>query len=1520
MTNTNHNNIEDIYELTPLQQGMLFHTLYAPESGMYVEQVACKLLGKLSISALQKAWRRVIRENPVLRSSFYWEEVDKPLQIVHRRIELPWEQHNWSHESPATQQKLLEALLQRDQREGFELTEAPLMRLTLITLGSEHYQFVWTSHHILMDGWSSALLFKEVFTLYEGFQRGYEHSLSTRRPYRDYILWLQQQDQDKAERFWREKLRGFTAPTALGEAQSFQHTANEEQHAVRERRLSPAKTEALQQFARQQRLTLNTLMQGAWALLLSRYSGERDVVFGATMSGRPATLEQVENMIGLFINTLPVRVQLPEHMELQRWLQQLQAEQVELMQYEYSALLQVQEWSEVPAGTSLFGSLVIFENYPIYAPEQETEQSLELADVKVFEKTNYPLNFLIGPGQELLLKLIYSSWYFDDISSERILGHLESILDAMLANPAQPLWQISPLTQEERVQLLVTWNATSNPYPEQTIQQLVEAQVARTPEARAVTSGQETLSYAELNRRANQVAHLLRALGVGPETLVGLCVERSLEMVVGLLGILKAGGAYVPLDPTFPAERVAYMLEDAQVTILLTQKQLQASLLAGQAHVISLDENEILALADEDNPVEISDLEHLAYVIYTSGSTGRPKGVQITQRAAVNLLTSMQHKPGLTAHDQLLAVTTLSFDIATLEMLLPLITGAHLIIAPHEITVDGPALAKLLESTRATVMQATPITWRMLNATGWRPPARLKILCGGEALPSDLGQQLASTAKALYNVYGPTETTIWSTVEYISPNTTLMSIGRPIANTTIYLLDAQLQPVPTGVVGELYIGGDGLSRGYLHRPDLSAERFLPDPFSNRPGARIYHTGDLACYLEDGRLLCLGRADFQVKLHGFRIELGEIESVLRQHAGVHEGVVVLREDRPGDQRLVAYLVPEGTDKVNEMGLIQAVRANMREQLPDYMIPADIMLLESLPRTPNNKIDRKALPLPERRGTELSTEALRTPVEQELALLWEELLGAQHVGRSDHFFALGGHSLLLTQLASRIQTAFHLEMPLRTLFEAATLEKMAASITSALQRRHHLIPSEPIRAVSRERALPLSFAQQRLWFLQQLDLQNTAYNMPTAIRLRGQLAIPLLEQALREIIQRHESLRTRFTLVNGEPGQVITEEPKFLLSTQDLSELTRGRREEELQRIASQEAQRPFRLSEDLPIRAHLLQMETTEYVLLLTLHHIVSDGWSMGVLVQEVVTLYTAFAQGKRSPLLPLPIQYADFAIWQRQRLQGTTLETLLDYWQRQLAEAPPLLDLPIDHPRPVQQSFQGKSEHFQLSQELSQALGELAREEQVTLFMLLFAAFALLLSVYSRQNDILIGTPIANRTKQELEDLIGVFINTLVLRARLNPEETFRELLASVRDTTLEAYTHQDLPFESLVEILAPERDLSHHPLFQVMFVLQNAPMPPVELPELQLQPVEISNGSARFDLTLALEEGPEGLQGTIEYNMALFELSTITHIQKHFITLLASVVKDPEQKLWQISLIDAVEKDLLLRISNQTQ
>ncbi|PPS64578.1 hypothetical protein CR917_20785 [Pseudomonas sp. BRM28] len=1295
--------LKDLYPLSPMQQGMLFHSLYQQDSADYITQMSLEIDG-LDPVRFARAWQDAVDAHDILRTAFLWQPpLLQPLQAVLRQATLSFEVHDWRERDDLAQ--AVAALAGNERRRGFELGHAPLLRLHLVQSGAQRYHLIYTHHHILMDGWSNSQLLGEVLQRYCG--QAPQVAVGN---YSDYIAWLQRQDRQRSEAFWGEQLRDLQEPTRLARVS----TPAGDGYANHYLTLQAVDTGRLQRFAREQKVTVNTLLQAAWLLLLQRYTGQACVAFGATVAGRPAELKGVEQHIGLFINTLPVVASPRPELTVGQWLQQVQAQNLSLREHEHTPLFEVQRWAG-KGGEALFDNILVFENYPVAEVlEQAAPEGLRFGAMEQHEQTNYPLTLAVGLGDELSLHMSYDLAHFAPATIEQIAAQLGHLLLAMPSAADRPLGTLALMEQAEQREVLAEWNPAPAQFASQRcLHELIEAQAARAPSSIALTLGDAQLSYRELNERANQMAHALIAQGIGPEVLVGLACERSLEMVVGLLAILKAGGAYVPLDPAYPEDRLAYMMEDSGLSVVLAQSHLQL-------------------------PV--------------------PQGV-----------------------------------------------------------------------------------------------------------------------------------------------------GEPIPDLSWYLLDADLNPVPKGAIGELYVGQAGLARGYLKRADLTATRFVPDPFSAR-GERLYRTGDLARYRQDGIVEYVGRIDHQVKIRGFRIELGEIEARLAQQAAVREALV-LAVDGPSGQQLVGYVVPQDASAEHTQ-LRDQLKAGLKAELPDYMVPTHLLFLEQWPLTANGKLDRRALPAPDASLLQAEYVAPQGELEQQIAALWQQMLGCERIGRTDDFFELGGHSLLATQVISRVRQVLGFDVALRTLFEHSRLADFVATL-DALKR----IDEPALVAVERGVPLPLSYAQERQWFLWQLDPQSSAYHLPAALRLRGPLDVPALQRSFDALVARHEPLRTRFVQVDAHVRQVIDPAAPLPIDFEVLAHV--ADRTAQIQASVAAESSRLFALDQGPLLRVKLLRLAEDDHVLVLTQHHIVSDGWSMQVMIDELIRRYGAGISAQELVLPELPIQYADFAQWQRQWLEAGERERQLRYWLEQLGGEQPTLQLPTDRAHPAQRSFHGARRDVALDAGLTRGLLQLARECGVTPFMLLLASFQALLHRYSGQDDIRVGVPVANRNRLETEGLIGFFVNTLVLKAHVSGRQAFTVLLEQVRQATLQAHAHQDLPFEQLVEALQPGRNLGRSPLFQVLFNYQAQTRNGQGLqpfPHLQVEALQWDTHTAQFDLSLEVFEREEGIAASLTFATDVFEAHTIEQMLGHWQNLLRAIVERPQQRVGELPLLDAREQQANLQ------
>jgi len=1933
--------IEDIYPLSPMQQGLLFHSLYEPLEAVYVNTQAWRIRGPLRVQAFERAWHLLLERHPILRTAFVGQELETPLQVVLHRAELPFQMEDWSSVSTAQQEERFRALLRTEISQPLTLTKPPLMRLCLIRIDEQEHRLVWTSHHLLLDAWSQPILLQELLTAYQAFERDIRPDLAPPPPYRDYIGWLQRQDVGLAENYWRERLVGFHEPTALCLPKTNAAAVLGAGHA-NYTHIFGLKVQSLHSFARQHRCTLNTLLQAAWAVILSLYSNTRDVVFGVTIAGRPVNLPGSESMVGLFINTLPLRVQVNPGDSVGQLLQRVQARQSELLEFQYSALVDIHRWSELPPRSALFDHTLVFERYSPEEADAGSPGSLRMERIGGAEQIHYPLILTFIAHEVLALTVTYDRARFDAAAVEHLVGHLQMALSGIASNAQCSIRDLQLMDEGERRQQLVQWNATERGYEKEDLfHELISSQAARTPEEVALIDAEGEVTYAELEQRANRLAHHLGRLGVGPEVVVGLCMRRSAAMVVGLLAIAKAGGAYLPLDERHPDARLQYMLGDSGARVVVSEQRLRSRLSGRQRWLVCVDEEveggQIEAEGGEP-PESGVGAEHLAYMIYTSGSTGQPKGTMLTHASMLNYLHWAVEHYAVGQGNGAPVNTPIAFDAVITSLWVPLLAGRAVTLLPEEDELG--ALGRALSGGAGySLLKLTPgqlEVLRRLHPEAARADAAAALVVGGEALRYEdvaFWRERVPSLRVI-NEYGPTETVVGCCAyEVEESGEGGVPIGRPIANTRVYVLDEELEPVPVGVEGELYVGGAGVGRGYWKRPGLTAERFVADPYGRREGARMYRTGDRVRYRGDGNLEFLGRSDQQVKVRGYRIEAGEIEATLMKAAGVKQAVVVARKEEERDARLVAYVVadtaalkaqsgvkfeaikeetvgqwerlfsdsyhgagtvgpsfvgwnssysgeaipveemqewlagtvrrirklaprqvleigcgvgllvqalaPEcvrycGADfslaaieelkrwvggreglqqvelevreakdlqgstgqydlvvlnsviqywpdvdylvsvvrqavqkvypggghvyigDVRHLGLLRAFHTSvqlakraagmsvgtlrsriergvsqdkelvvdpelftllgrawglevdielkpgradneltryrydvvlgvggseadrqrpveatigwqrdgqssirklletrpaalhvshipnrrvardlaawaliersalarpvedlveelqeldvageapetfervgeefgyevqmhwmagepgefevrflpfqplprsertgdqspaelsipawgaappipapenvsqytndplqerllqelaarlsesLREQLPDYMVPAAIVALPSFPLTPNGKIDRKALPAPEFNLGE-GYRAPRTPEEEILCDLFAEVLGLKCVGLDDNFFELGGHSLMATRLVSRILATLGVEVAIRTLFESASVGELAPRLKEARRGRVRL------QREQRPARVPLSYAQQRLWFINQLEGGSPEYNLPEGLRLRGELDVEALQQTINTIIERHESLRTHFEEEDGEPVQVITPELRISMQVQDLSGLEEEKLREAVMGALLEQSNQPFDLRRGPLLRMKLLRLGEREHILLRTMHHIVSDGWSQGVFNQEFMVLYEAYREGRENPLKPLRVQYADFALWQRKSLNVEELNRGLQYWKEQLKGIPEQLELPTDRTRPAVQTFGAEVCDATLSVEHVLALKRLSQANQATLYMTLLAGLGIVLSRYTGQEDIVVGTPIANRQEAQLDEMIGFFVNTLVMRVRVKRDRSFGEMLGDVRKTALEAYQYQDVPFERLVEELAPHRSLNRTPVFQVMFGLQNAPLETQRLKGLEVERVGGAELRVRFDLEVHALEREGQIKFHWVYNRDLFECWRMEQMARHSVEVLERLAAHAEQPVGCVDLLATAERQQILEEWNDTR
>ncbi|WP_374015852.1 amino acid adenylation domain-containing protein [Paenibacillus thiaminolyticus] len=1510
--------IEALYELSPMQEGMLFQSLYDQGKGAYLVQIGLDLRGAIDEHAFVGAWQSVLARHSILRTAFFWEGAEKPLQVVFREAAARAGTLDWRGLSRHEQEAAWERLVADDRLNEFVWNEPPLMRVMLVRLQEEEYRMLWTSHHILMDGWSTHLVQKDFLASYDMLASGRQPRLGHSVPFQEYILWLQEQNSEQAQSFWTRYLAGCDLPTPLGIARDASHQERREAaFGQATRSFSRELTRQITDLARRSKITLNIVLQGAWALLLSRYSGKEDVVFGTVMAGRSAEIDGIENMVGLLINTLPARVRVQEQMPAIDWLQELQAEQAQLLQFEHTPLTNIQAWTRCATGEPLFDSVFVFENYQVDEEAYGSGKHVKVTQSRAYEQSAYPISFVVLPGEELTIKALYdgNKVYADAMAP--LLGHLEEVLRAFLQGGT--LGEISILTEQERQQLLVDWNDTRTGYPQVCIHEQFALQAKLTPHTAALVAGETQMSYLELERRSNQLAHYLHAKGVRPGNRVGVCLPRSCELIISLLAILKTGAAYVPLDPGYPLDRLAFMIEDASLSVVITQSEFMERVRHEDVKPICLSEiqSEVAALSDASPgwSQRSQSPETCAYLNYTSGSTGRPKGVLTPHRSVLRLVCGNDFAE-MTPADVFLQLSPVSFDAATFEIWGALLNGARLVLYPPEgVTLEG--IGDTVRREGVTILWLTAglfhqmVEYRPHDLAGVR-----QLLAGGDVLSSSHVRKMLACMQPgakLINGYGPTENTTFSACHVMTAGETIpdnVPIGRPVRNTQAYVLDARLRPVPVYVIGELYVGGDGLALGYLNRPKLTDEVFLSQPFANAPGARVYKTGDRVRWLPGGMLEFLGRADDQVKIRGYRVEPREVEEILRRHAHVKDAAVVALSAPQGEKRLAAYVVLE-----NENYEVSRLSKEIGGQLPDFLRPSFFIQVDSIPLSPNGKVDRKALPAPNwEQPSDAPYIAPRDDLEATIASIWEEAMGVNRVSVTQNFFELGGHSLTVTRIISRLQEAFKTSIPFGIIFESPTVEELAHQIRTMLGTPEHGL-ADRIRPREKDSDLVLSSAQQRLWFLDQMEPGH--YHIGWNLDIEGPLDQAIFQRCLQEIIHRHEVLRTTYTLQAGQVRQIVASAKSSQLSIPllDLRSLTREEQEAEVERLTLAEINKPFALNQDLMLRCTLLRLGAARHRALITLHHIAGDGWSVSLLAKELQELYRAYSANEPPKVPELDIQYADYAVWQRREAGGDVIRGQLDYWKKQLADAPAQIKLPYDAPPldKVQPCRKGAAQEIELPPALVEQLREIGRADNASLYMTLLSAFYALLLRVSRQEDLVIGTTSSGRVLPQTHSLIGLFVNTWVIRSKMQGEADFRSLLRSVRDLTLAAQEHGDVPFDLVVETLRPERPASGNPLFNVMFTYFEYEADRMNAGPVTWRVVDENNPVARFDLTLSIE-GVQGLyKARFEYDHSLFFPETIERLANGFRLLLEGIATDASQALRVLPLLSESERQQLL-------
>jgi amino acid adenylation domain-containing protein len=1482
-----------------------------PGSPAYNLSLALGLHGALDVDALSRALTEVVRRHAVLRSVLA-DSPEGPVQLVQPAQELALTRIDLSAMPDAARHAERDRLAGEDARRPFDLERGPLFRAVLLQLAREEHALLLALHHAVTDGWSNGLLIGEVGALYAAFREGLPSPLPEPPiQYGDFAAWqrstLQGGTMERLLGWWRRELASMQPVLDLPSNRPLPAQALHRGGVV-ETRLPADLSAAVEALGKRQGATPFAVLLAAFQAVLHRWSGARDIAVGAPVANRERP--EIEGLIGFFVNTLVLRGDLagdPSFAELLDRTRRCALAAQEHAAVPFEKLVEELRPERQRGVHPLFQVALAFQN----APRPPLELSgLTLEPLEVHSGiAKFDLTLIAEPGAAgLRLQLEYDRELFEEATALRLLGHLGTLLAGAVERPETRISELPLLTREERRQLLTPPRALSPDV--RCLHERFDEVAARQPERTAVTCGDTALTYAELRDRANSLAARLAALGVAPESLVAVCLERSVDMVVSLLAVLKAGAAYLPLDPAYPAERLAFMLDDAAPAALIARGESRDRLGAVVARLPFLTPEE-----GRESPALTARRaalpENLAYVIYTSGSTGRPKGVQVTHAQASRLFTVTRDLFDFGPDDVWTLFHSYAFDFSVWEIWGALLHGARLVVVPQETAWSSAAFRELLAREEVTVLNQTPSAFAPLARLegGLDLPALREVIFGGEALDPEIlrpWRERHPDRPRLVNMYGITETTVHVTFRPLAVEDHGSVIGGPLSDLAVYLLDAAGEPVPVGVPGEIRVGGEGVSRGYLRRPDLTAERFVPDPFSGVPGARLYRSGDLARRLPDGDLESLGRIDNQVKIRGFRIELGEIEAALGAHPRVARAAVTAVPDPQGGPRLAAYVVLSagGRDCAD-------LRDWLSERLPAYMVPALWVVLPELPLSPSGKIDRRALPAPEGtvhgEGAHGERMSPRTPAEEVIAGIWAGMLGLGSVGVHDNFFELGGHSLLANRIAGRVQDVFGVAVPLALFFDSPTVAALASAVEAGLAGTAGAV-EEPVPSTPRPGSgpwdLPLSFAQERLWILDRFEPGSPNFNITGSVRLRGDLDVDALRRALAWLVERHESLRTTFAAVGGQAAQRLAPAASLPLPVLDLRGLGDAERRRAVAEQGRAVAETSFDLARGPLLRVVLLRTGESEHALLLATHHIISDGWSLGVLIRELTAAYAALARGEEPVLEPLPLQYADYAAWQRSRLAGERLAALVGYWREHLSGAPPALELPTDRPRPAIRSFRGGRLPLVVAGPLAGRLRALTHGQGVSLFMLLLAAFEVVLSRLSGQEDVVVGTPTAGRTRPELEGLFGMFLNTLVLRTDLSGDPPFTELLARVRRVALDAYAHQELPFEKLLDELKPERDLSRTPLFQVFFNMLNFPAGPLRAEGLAVEPLAAPEIPAKFDLTVYVSEPGEEIRFDLVYNADLFADARILELTRQYEAILEQVAAAPEARISELSLV----------------
>lgn len=1523
-------NIQAIYPLTPLQSGMLFHAIVDEKQHAYFQQVRCKFEGKVNEFLIRESWLDIINRHEVLRSVFIWKQEKGPLHVVLRKIEVPMTFLDWSKDEETDKKNRLEKLLKEDRSNTFDLSRPPLMRLLIVQSSTNEFELIWSHHHILLDGWSTGLLFSEFQKIYHAKFINETANLPSLFPYKNYVNWLKKQDENETKLFWSNYLKGIDTTTAIPNDRGGVGKESLEFQLDISKELS----QKLIFFAAKEKITPNVLFLSIWALLISRYQTEEEVLLGVTVSGRSEELANIENGMGLFINSLPFRIQTTTNKKVGSWLKEVQQNLLSLRDYEHSSLSKIKEWSDLPASSPLFESLFVYENYPVSNTATLEFGNIKLMSTEIFERTNYPLTLVVEPqGEYTALRLLYRPTRIDTDDIKQIMMNYINLLENVVCEESntseKDVNKVSLLTKQKSTSLIDGWNDTVTPYNENIcIHELFENQCKKTPKNVAVIDDKGTLNYKELNEAANKIAHSLVDFSMRKGEYVAVFFNRNKAMIPALFGILKSGGVYVPIDVSNPTSRIKYILENLNIRFALSQEEnlerlIKTNCLA-KKQIICLDENgqidanvqdEIITYSKNEVNLALSiSPEKYAYVIFTSGSTGTPKGVTVTHKPVINLIEWITKEFLMSDKDQVLLVSSLSFDLSVYDIFGLLAVGGSVRVVSDEAIREPSQLLQYLINEPITFWDSAPAALQQL--VPFLPSKKVKsklrlIFQSGDWIPLSLPNKIKSIFSnvSFIALGGATEATVWSNyypVKEMNPKWKSIPYGKPIQNARYYILDSSLNVCPPGVSGNLYIGGECLSSLYVNEPELTAQKFVPDVYSKKEDGKMYFTGDRASFYPDGNIEFLGRVDDQVKVRGYRIELKEIQACLSKHPAVNTSIVIVRNDNAGYKQIIAYYTLEANQNTND----NTLKSYLENMLPYYMVPSSIVALDNIPITTNGKLDRKALPSPQTQTQILGNEEKPLSAVEELIWNnWTSLLGTKPASRHANFFDSGGHSLLATRLIARLRVALSLDISVKSIFENPTPATLKEYI-EVLSYDNNFVVVDWQKSETKT-LKPLSFAQERLLFLYRLKPESSFYNVPLTIKLRGSLNKTAIEKSILEIVERHEILRSTYHQIDEKEAQIVHE--SYEVPWLNLNYSKHSNPELEAIEKLKSEAQLSFDLTKAPLIRVTLIQTEDEEHFLQLTTHHITIDGWSIGLLIKEIEGLYNSYCKTEENSVPALEYQYGDYAIWQRAYLDQCVLGMQLEHWKKQLHLFKPL-QLPNSQ---VSLSTEEKNQTFRtiIDSKRTKAIKTFCQEHNCTLFMTLLSSFNILLHAVTKQNDIIVGTDVANRTHVNTEKIVGFFVNQIVLRNKVVGNQTAKDLLKQIRLNTLLAYQNQDVPFEKLVQFLNPPRESNQMPFFNVKMVLQNNDITDLKMDNLEIDIVNIQANDSKYDILLTIDD-KESLGVCIEYKSNLYSAVTIEKWWNDMLLILDKMILSPAYSISEF--VEFIEKKAMINTDQE--